>query len=245
MRFDIITIFPNFFDFFLNHSIIKRACFKKKILVNILDLRKYSHNKNNKIDDSIYGGGAGMLLSFPPFYDSLLSLKRKSKSIVVLLSPQGNLLKQKKVFYYAENFKQIIILCGNYEGVDSRVLKFVDEEISIGDYILTGGEISAIVFIDSIVRVLPGVIKKESYSQDSFHNGLLKYPQYTRPQSYKGEKVPSVLLSGNHKKIEEWRQKESLKNTLLKRPDLISKKKLDIKMQKILEEIIYNKKLKK
>ncbi|KXT29124.1 tRNA (guanine(37)-N(1))-methyltransferase [Candidatus Phytoplasma oryzae] len=245
MIFDIITIFPNFFDFFLHNSIIKRAYLEKKIIVNLFDLRKYSHKKNNQIDDSPYGGGAGMLLAFPPFYDCLSNIKRTSKSRIILLSPQGNVLKQEKIIDYAENFTQLIILCGNYEGVDARILKFIDEEVSIGDYILTGGEISAMVFIDSITRILPGVIKKDSYLYDSFQNGLLKYPQYTRPQNYKGEKVPSILLSGNHQKINEWRQKESLKITFLKRPDLFKKKKINIKMKKMLADTMIQEKEKK
>ncbi|KAB8121745.1 MAG: tRNA (guanine(37)-N(1))-methyltransferase [Candidatus Phytoplasma cynodontis] len=233
MIFDIITIFPNFFNFFLDHSIIKRAYLKKKIILNILDLRKYSHNKHNQVDDTVYGGGSGMLLAFPPLYDCLLNIKREKRSRVILLSPQGIVLKQKKVIHYAEKYTQLIILCGNYEGVDARILKFVDEELSIGDYILTGGEFAAIILIDAITRVVSGVIKKESYLQDSFQGGLLKYPQYTRPQIYKGESVPSVLISGNHNKIKEWRKKESLKNTLLKRPDLLEEKnKIQIKNKK-------------
>ncbi|WCA22490.1 tRNA (guanosine(37)-N1)-methyltransferase TrmD [Candidatus Phytoplasma oryzae] len=238
MRFDIITIFPKFFDFFLNHSIMKKALLANKIQVNILDLRLYSYNKNNQVDDSVYGGGSGMLLAFPPFYDCLMNIKRKLKSRVILLSPQGNLLEQKKIINYSENFEQLIILCGNYEGIDARILKFIDEEVSIGDYVLTGGEIAAIVLIDAITRVLPGVIKEESCLKDSLQNNLLKYPQYTKPQVYQGESVPSILLSGNHNEINKWRQKESLKVTLIKRPDLLNKAEIDEQTKKILKEIL-------
>jgi tRNA (guanine37-N1)-methyltransferase len=237
MKFDIITIFPNFFDFFLNNSIIKKAYQKKKIIVDIFDLRKYSQKKHNQIDDIPFSGGVGMLLTFPPFYECLKQIKKDIKSRVILFSPQGKILNQKIVFRYAQKFSQLIFLCGNYEGIDARILDYVDEELSLGDYILTGGEIAAIVVIDAITRVLPGVINPESCLKDSFQNDLLKYPEYTRPQEYKGHKVPDILLSGNHQKIEEWKIKESLRSTFLKRPDLIKIEKLNTKMKKLLEEI--------
>ncbi|TVY12117.1 tRNA (guanosine(37)-N1)-methyltransferase TrmD [Candidatus Phytoplasma pini] len=237
MKFDIITIFPSFFSNFINHSIIKKAQLKKKITIEIHDLRKYAQNKHNKIDDKPYGGDYGMLLAFPPMYECLKKIKVNNKSRIILLSPQGNILKQEKAFAYVQKFSHFIILCGNYEGIDNRILKYVHEEISIGDYILTGGEISAIVFIDVLVRIVPGVIKQESYLKDSLQNNLLKYPQYTKPQNYKKHKIPEILLSGNHQKILEWRKKESLKNTFLKRPDLFKKLKLDEKNKKILKQI--------
>ncbi|MDO7983458.1 MAG: tRNA (guanosine(37)-N1)-methyltransferase TrmD [Pigeon pea little leaf phytoplasma] len=239
MQIDIITIFPNFFDYFLNHSILKRAKEKNKVIMNIHDLRFYSHNKHFKIDDKPYSGDAGMLLSFPPLYDCLEKIKSniKNKSKVILLSPQGNVLTQYKANQYVNDFEQLVIICGNYEGVDARILNFIDEELSIGDYVLTGGEIASLVFIDVIIRLIPGVIHKNSYLSDSHQKGLLKYPQYTRPFEYKNYKVPSILLSGDHQKIYKWRLKESLKSTFKKRPDLLEKINLDGLNQKILKEI--------
>ncbi|MDO8030025.1 tRNA (guanosine(37)-N1)-methyltransferase TrmD ['Planchonia careya' phytoplasma] len=239
MQIDFITIFPNFFDYFLDHSIIKRAQEKNKVIVKIHDLRKYSHNKHFKIDDKPYSGDAGMLLSFPPLYDCLAKIKKniRIKNKIILLSPQGNLLTQSKVNQYVNHFEQLVIICGNYEGVDARILNFIDEEVSIGDYVLTGGEIASLVFIDVLIRLIPGVINEVSYLSDSHQKGLLKYPQYTRPFEYKNYKVPSVLLSGDHKKIYKWRLKESLKNTFKKRPDLLKNIDLDQSYQTILEEL--------
>ncbi|MEZ0180020.1 tRNA (guanosine(37)-N1)-methyltransferase TrmD ['Camptotheca acuminata' phytoplasma] len=242
MKFDIITIFPNFFDNFLNNSILKRAREKNKIEVHIHDLREYSQNKHHQVDDTPYGGDVGMLLAFPPFYDCLKNIKKTSKTRVIFLSPQGNLLHQKKVVQYVENYSHLIILCGNYEGVDDRILEYIDEEISIGDYILTGGEFSAMILINVVARVVPGVIKKESYLQDSLQNGLLKYSQYTKPQEYQNHKVPEVLLSGDHQKIIKWRKESSLRNTLIKRPELLSKITLDTEAKEILTKIKKEKK---
>ncbi|PQP79545.1 tRNA (guanosine(37)-N1)-methyltransferase TrmD [Candidatus Phytoplasma phoenicium] len=237
MKFDIITIFPNFFESFLNNSIVKRAQVKKKITIKIHDLRIYSQNKNQKIDDVPYGGDNGMLLAFPPFYECLKNIPKETKSKVVLLSPQGNLLQQSKVFNYANEYTHLIILCGHYEGIDARILNYVDEEVSIGDYILTGGEVASTILIDAITRVIPGVIKKESYLKDSLQQNLLKYPQYTRPRIYKNHSVPDILLTGHHQKISQWRKKESLKNTFLKRPEFLKKIVLDEKTLNLLEEI--------
>lgn len=222
MIIEIITIFPLFFKSFCDNSIIKRALEKNKVQIKIHDLRKYSVNKHHQVDDCIYGGGAGMLLSFPPFFDCLQKIK-SPKSKVILLSPQGIIFNQSQATDFALKESHLIILCGNYEGIDARILKYVDQEISIGDYVLTGGEIAATVVVDAIVRLLPGVINQESYLSDSHQQGLLKFPQYTRPQSYQNQEVPSVLLSGNHEKIRIWREKESLRITLQKRPDLLKK----------------------
>ncbi|WP_341266342.1 tRNA (guanosine(37)-N1)-methyltransferase TrmD [Candidatus Phytoplasma fraxini] len=237
MIFDIITIFPNFFDNLSNHSIIKRAKDKNKIQINIHNLREYSQNKHHQIDDTPYGGDNGMLLSFPPFYECLQNINKKEKTKIILLSPQGKLFNQQKAIQYSQDHDHLIILCGNYEGVDERILKYVDEEISIGDYVLTGGEFGAIILLNVLIRILPGVIKKESYLQDSHHNILLKYPQYTKPKEYQNHKVPEILLSGNHFEIAKWRKKESLRSTFLKRPDLLNKLNLDIEMQQLLREI--------
>ncbi|CAM11882.1 tRNA (Guanine-N(1)-)-methyltransferase [Candidatus Phytoplasma australiense] len=236
MIIEIVTIFPLFFKSFCDNSIIKRALNQQKVQIKIHDLRKYSVNKHQQVDDCVYGGGVGMLLSFPPFFDCLQEIKTP-QSKVILLSPQGKIFDQVQANNYASNTPHLIILCGNYEGVDARILKYVDQEISIGDYVLTGGEIAATVVVDAIVRLIPGVIKHESAFSDSHQQGLLKFPQYTRPQIYQNQEVPSVLLSGNHAQIENWRQKESLKITLQKRPDLLINKKLSSKEKVILEEI--------
>ncbi|AYJ01418.1 tRNA (guanosine(37)-N1)-methyltransferase TrmD [Candidatus Phytoplasma ziziphi] len=237
MQFDIITIFPNFFDNLFNNSIMKRAQEKNKVQINIYDLRKYSQNKHHQVDDTPYGGDDGMLLSFPPFYECLQKIKRTNRTKVILLSPQGNLLNQYKAIKYSKDYSHLIILCGNYEGIDERILNYVDEEVSIGDYILTGGEFGAIILMNVLIRLLPGVIKQESYLRDSHQTGLLKYPQYTKPRNYKEHKVPEILLSGNHSKIDKWRQKESLRNTFFKRPDLLEKINLDLESKKLLIEI--------
>jgi tRNA (guanine37-N1)-methyltransferase len=236
MILDIVTIFPEFFDNLLNTSIIKRAILQKLVEINIHNLRDYSHNKHRKIDDTPYGGGVGMLMQFPPFYDVIHHLK-KEKTKVILLSPQGKPFNQKIATEVAKNETHLILLCGHYEGVDARVLSLIDEEISIGDYILTGGEIPAMVIIDAITRLIPGVIMEDSVNDDSLQKGWLKYPQYTKPEIYKGHRVPEVLISGNHQKIESWRMYESIYQTYIKRPDLIKKIELSDEEKVILESI--------
>ncbi|NLK12905.1 MAG: tRNA (guanosine(37)-N1)-methyltransferase TrmD [Candidatus Phytoplasma sp.] len=236
MIIDIITIFPNFFDRFLETSIIKRAIEKGKIEIRIHDLREYSLNKHKQIDDTPYGGGAGMLMTFPPFYECLEKIKT-DKSKVIFLSPQGEVFNQTMATNYAFNEEHLIILCGHYEGVDARILEYVDYEVSIGDYVLTGGELAAMIISDAVTRLLPGVINPESYLEDSHQNGLLKYPQYTKPENYKEHKVPSILLSGHHENIRKWRQEESLKTTFIKRPDMLEKKNLTTEEEKILKKI--------
>lgn len=239
MIIDIVTIFPEFFDNLLNTSIIKRAIHQKLVTINLHQLRDYSHNKHRKIDDTPYGGGAGMLMQFPPFYDVISKLKTPSTK-VILLSPQGMVFNQEKAIEIAEKESHIIMLCGHYEGVDARVLALVDEEISVGDYVLTGGEIPAMILVDSITRLIKGVILEDSVNDDSLQNGWLKYPQYTKPESYKGYQVPEVLISGNHQKIDAWRRYESIKQTYQKRPDLISKMQLSDDEKKILFTIKNN-----
>jgi tRNA (guanine37-N1)-methyltransferase len=236
MILDIVTIFPEFFDTLLNTSIIKRAIDQKYVEIHIHNLRDYSHNKHRKIDDTPYGGGVGMLMQFPPFYDVITQLK-KAHSKVILLSPQGKLFNQKTVTELATKETHIILLCGHYEGVDARVLSLVDAEISIGDYILTGGEIPAMILIDAITRLIPGVIMEDSVNDDSLQKGWLKYPQYTKPEVYQGYKVPEVLVSGNHQKIDAWRTYESIYQTYKKRPDLIENIHLTEEEVKILESI--------
>jgi tRNA (guanine37-N1)-methyltransferase len=239
MIIDIVTIFTEFFDNFLNTSIIKRAIEQNLIKINIHQLRDYSHNKHKKVDDTPYGGGVGMLMQFPPFYDVIHHLK-KEDSKVIMLSPQGIVFNQEQAIKLSK-FNHLILLCGHYEGIDYRVEKLIDYEISIGDYILTGGEIPAMILADSIVRLVDGVIHMDSKDGDSLQNGLLKYPQFTKPLTYKGHKVPDVLLSGNHQEIDKWRKTEQIRNTYLKRPDLLEKIVLSTEDQKILKEIMKNK----
>lgn len=219
MKISILTIFPEIFGNFLNTSLIKKAINSKKIDINLLNIRDYSKNKQKSVDDTPYGGGVGMLMMFPPVYDAIKDVK-KEYSKVVYLSPQGITYNQ-KIAKKLKDEKHLILLCGRYEGIDERVKDVVDYEISIGDYILMGGEIPAMVLCESITRLIPGVIKDESVNEDTFENNLLKYPEYTKPAEYMGYKVPDVLLSGNHKKINDWRKEMQLKNTIKKRKDLL------------------------
>lgn len=219
MRIKVLSLFPKMFDGILNESIIKRAIDDKKVNIDVIDLRSYSKDKHNKVDDTIYGGGAGMLIKCEPVFDAIDDLKTKNTK-VIMLSPDGVKYDQEKAYELSKE-KNIILLCGHYEGFDERISTIVDEKISIGDYVLTGGEIPAMAIIDSVTRLLPGVINEESHINDSFNNDLLDYPQYTKPQEYRGMKVPDVLLSGDHKKIDEWRKEEQIKKTKKQRPDLL------------------------
>ena len=222
MRIKVLSLFPKMFDGILNESIIKRAIDDKKVNIDVIDLRSYSKDKHNKVDDTIYGGGAGMLIKCEPVFDAIDDLKTKNTK-VIMLSPDGVKYNQEKAYELSKE-KNIILLCGHYEGFDERINTVVDEKISIGDYVLTGGEIPAMAIIDSVTRLLPGVINEESHLNDSFNNDLLDYPQYTKPQEYRGMKVPDVLLSGDHKKIDEWRREEQIKKTKKQRPDLLKEK---------------------
>lgn len=219
MRIKVLSLFPKMFDGILNESIIKRAIDDKKVNIDVIDLRSYSKDKHNKVDDTIYGGGAGMLIKCEPVFDAIDDLKTKNTK-VIMLSPDGVKYNQEKAYELSKE-KNIILLCGHYEGFDERINTVVDEKISIGDYVLTGGEIPAMAIIDSVTRLLPGVINEESHLNDSFNNDLLDYPQYTKPQEYRRMKVPDVLLSGDHKKIDEWRREEQIKKTKKQRPDLL------------------------
>ena len=221
MKFDVLTLFPEMFDT-LNQSIIGKAKEKELIDINLINIRDFSKDKHKKVDDTPYGGGAGMVIRPDVVYDAYKSIEDKDAK-VIYMSPQGKILNQKKVEDLSKQ-KHLIILCGHYEGIDQRVLdKIVDEEISIGDYVLTGGEIPAMVLIDSISRYVEGVINQESIEEESFSNGLLEYPQYTRPEVFEGEKVPEILLSGHHENIEKWRKDKSIEITKKKRPDLLKK----------------------
>ncbi|VFP83742.1 tRNA (guanosine(37)-N1)-methyltransferase TrmD [Buchnera aphidicola] len=226
IKFSIITIFPKMFDSIFQYGIINQAIKKKIININIFNLRNYSIYKRNKVDDKIYGGGSGMLIMFLPLLKAITHIKKtiKKPSLVVYLSPQGKLLHHNNIKHFIKE-KHIIFICGRYKGIDERFLKTeVDEEWSIGDYIVTGGEIPAMVFIDAITRMIPGVLNnKNSLLEESFSNNLLDYPNYTRPKKINNQTVPTVLLSGNHKKIKKWRFKKSIQNTILKKPHLLKK----------------------
>lgn len=222
MKINILTLFPNMFSGFMNESIIKRAIDEKRVTINTVNFRDYAKNKHKKVDDTPYGGGSGMVLMCQPIFDAVDSV-RTEKSKVVLLSPQGKKFSQKKAYELSKE-EHLIFICGHYEGFDERIKSICDEEISIGDYVLTGGELPAMVITDSIVRLLPGVIDEQSHLNDSFNDNLLDYPTYTKPRNYKGMQVPEVLLSGDHEKIKEWRDEKRLKITSEKRPDLLNKK---------------------
>ena len=222
MKISILSLFPHMFDGFLSESIIKRAIEDKKVEIEIIDFREYTEDPHKKVDDTPYGGGAGMVLTCQPIFDCVNAI-RTPESKVIIMTPSGVPYKQ-KMAYDLSNEKHLIIICGHYEGFDERILTLADMEISIGDYVLTGGELPAMVIADSIIRLIPGVINERSHIEDSFNdNFLLDYPTYTKPADYKGMKVPEILLSGDHKKIDEWRYQESLKKTQERRPDLLDK----------------------
>ena len=226
MIIDIITIFPEMFEGIIKTSIIKRTIEKELITINVHDFREYTLNKHKKVDDTIYGGGAGMLIQCQPVIDTLKSINGYEKAYKIITSAQGNTFNQKKARELSK-LDHLIIICGHYEGIDNRVLNYVDEEISIGDYILTGGEIPALTIIDSVIRLIPSAITDNSIEDESFEMGLLEYPQYTKPYEYDGYKVPDELVSGNHEEIRKYRKFESIKKTYFKRPDLLEKYELD------------------
>lgn len=208
------------FDGFLSESIIKRAIDKNIVNIRVINFRDYSVYNNNQVDDTPYGGGAGMVLMCDPIFRCLDEI-RDDGSYVVLLSPEGNRYNQEKAREY-KNIKKLIIICGHYEGFDERIKEEADEIVSVGDYILTGGEIGAMAIMDSVIRLVPGVINNESLDDESFNDGLLDYPVYTKPEEYRGKKVPSILLSGNHQKIKNYRHNERIRVTKERRPDLLS-----------------------
>jgi len=239
MIFDVLSLFPEMFLPVLGESIIGRAQEKKIIEVNLINIRDYSIDKHSKVDDYPYGGGTGMLMGVQPIYDAYQSIAQglNYKPYVVYMSPQGKVLDQDKI-KELKDLDHLVILCGHYEGIDERIIEeIVDEEISIGDYVLTGGELPAMVLIDSVSRTLPGVLPdEEAYMEESHFNGLLEYPQYTRPYSFLGKEVPQVLLSGHHANINKWRRQQALVRTYLKRPDLFEKLTLSEEDKKLLEE---------
>ena len=221
MKIDILTLFPNMFEKVFEDSIIKRGIDDKKIKVEIHNFRDYSKDPHHKVDDTPYGGGAGMVLTLQPLVDCIKKIK-KDDTIVILLTPSGKVYNQTIAYDLSER-KHLILICGHYEGFDERIKNYCDMEISIGDYILSGGEIPAMVLVDSIIRLLPGVIKEESHIKESFESNLLDYPTYTKPRVFEGYEVPEILLSGDHKKIDEYRKQERIRLTKENRPDLIKK----------------------
>jgi len=221
MKISILTIFTEMFTP-LDTSIIKRAKDNKKVEIEIVNIRDYSLDKHHKTDDAPFGGGAGMLMTPQPIADAITAIDKDRKATRIYMSPKGKTLNQKMVRELAESGKDLVLLCGHYEGVDQRVIDlFIDEEVSIGDYVLTGGELPAMVLSDAVCRYVDGVLSAESLVNESFSDNLLEYPQYTRPQVFMGLEVPEVLLSGDHKKVDDWRREKSLEITKKLRPDLI------------------------
>ena len=235
MKFDVLTLFPEMFVS-MEQSIIGRAMKNQLLEINLTNIRDFSQDKHKKVDDTPYGGGAGMLMKPDVVWNAWNSVKT-NKSKTIYMSPKGKTLTQKKVESLAKE-EHLIILCGHYEGIDQRVIdKIVDEEISIGDYVLTGGELPAMVLMDSVSRYVNGVLKQGSTFEESFSNDLLEYPQYTRPEEFLGEKVPEVLISGNHQNIDRWRRNKSLEETFKKRPELLEKANLTEEDKKFLRDL--------
>lgn len=242
MRIDIVSLFPEMFTGPFGHSILKRAQEAQLLHINVVNPRDFTFDKHHTVDDTPFSGGAGMVMKPEPIFravESIVESSQISNRRIILMCPGGSPLNQAKVKELAQ-YEQLIFLCGHYEGIDERVrLHLVDESISIGDYVLTGGELPAMVITDAVARMLPGVLGSSSSApQDSFYNGLLEYPQYTRPREFQGMEVPEIILSGDHAKINRWRHKQSLKNTLERRPDLLKNRELSPEDKKLLAEII-------
>ena len=244
MKFEILTLFPEMFEVF-NYSIIARAREKGLIEINTMNIRDFTTNKHKKVDDYPYGGGAGMVMQAEPIYNTVEYVEKKYgyKPFTILLTPRGKKYNQEEAKKLS-NIKHIMLICGHYEGLDERIMPLIDQEYSIGDFVLTGGEIASMVIVDTVSRLIPGVLSTNvSYEDESYFNNLLEYPQYTRPEEFKGMRVPEVLLSGHHKNIERWRRYQSLKITYLRRPDLLERSKLskdDIKMLNQIKDELKN-----
>ena len=223
MKISILTLFTDMFEVF-NHSIVNKAKNNNIVEINLINIRDFSNNKHNKVDDYPFGGGAGMLMSVEPVYNAIMHTKKSELDRVIYLGPRGNVFNQSKAQELSKH-EHLIFLCGHYEGIDERCYNFIDEEISLGDFILTGGEMAAIPIVDSIIRLLPSVINQESLKNESFTGDLMDFPQYTKPRSFMGMDVPDVLLSGDHGKIDKWRQEESFKITRKFKPYLLKNKK--------------------
>ena len=238
MRFDVLTIFPEVFHPYLECGVLGKAVERGLIQIKIVNIRDFASGKHKNTDDRPYGGGEGMVMKPEPIYNALESIDREENSLVVLLSPQGERFDQEMAWELSK-YDQLILICGRYEGVDERVrILCAEKEISIGDYILTGGELAALVVIDAVSRLIPGVLGGQfSNVEESFSNGLLEYPQYTRPRVFKGLEVPEVLISGNHEQIKKWRRREAIKRTLERRPDLLKKARLSEEDLSFIEEL--------
>ncbi|MGM0097107.1 tRNA (guanine-N(1)-)-methyltransferase [Enterococcus sp. DIV1083b] len=240
MRIDVLTLFPRMFEGPLGESIIGKAREKGLLEINVSNFRDYSDNKHQTVDDYPYGGGAGMLLKVQPVYDNIKAIKEatpETKKRVILLDPAGKPFDQKMAEEFSTE-EHLVFICGHYEGYDERIRSLVTDEVSLGDYVLTGGELGAMVMIDATVRLLPEVLGNQTSAQtDSHSTGLLEHPQYTRPAEFKGMRVPEVLMNGNHKLIEQWQLKESLRRTYQRRPDMLETYPLTAEMQKLLKEI--------
>ncbi len=239
MKCDVLTLFPDILNAYLNESILKRAREKKLLDVKLHNIRDFTLDPHRKVDDYPYGGGAGMVLTPEPVFRAVDSLKEDGEPRkIVLLSPQGRPFSQSMAEAYSKEDQRFVFICGRYEGIDERVRTLVDEEVSIGDYVMTGGELAALVIIDAVTRLVPGVLGDDSSSEDeSFSWGLLDYPHYTRPREFRGLNVPPVLVSGNHKDIWTWRRKQALKKTLKVRPDIIEQAELSDLDKKLIDEI--------
>ena len=236
MRIDILTLFPEMFEGVFSSSIIKRAIEKDIVQINVIDYRKYSLDKHHKVDDTIYGGGAGMLISVEPVARCLKDIDGYENALKLITSPTGKVFNQEKAKELSK-LDHIIIVCGHYEGIDARIANYIDEEISIGDYILTGGEVASMAIVDSIVRLLPGAITLESTIDESFSDSMLEYDQYTKPASYDGYDVPFVLTNGNHEEIRKWKRYNALEKTYRLRPDLIDEDNLSKEDLALLKQI--------
>jgi tRNA (guanine37-N1)-methyltransferase len=239
MKCDVLTLFPDILTAYLNESILKRASENKLLDVNLVNIRDFTSDVHRTVDDYPFGGGAGMVFKPEPIFRAMDHLNEDDEARkVILLSPQGVPFKQKKAESYSRETKRLTFICGRYEGIDDRVKNLVDEEVSIGDYVMTGGELAALVIIDAVTRLVPGAVGDEkSIEDESFSSGLLEYPQYTRPREFRGMKVPDVLLSGNHKEIRQWRRKQALRTTMKVRPDMLGRMDLDESDKKMIEEI--------
>ncbi|NOX20324.1 MAG: tRNA (guanosine(37)-N1)-methyltransferase TrmD [Nitrospirae bacterium] len=239
MRFDVLTIFPEIINAYISVSIMKRAIDRGLVDVHVHNIRDYTTDKHRQVDDYPYGGGSGMVFKAEPIFRAVESIEADGiKRLKLLTSPGGRVFTQDVAREYAKSHRAILIICGRYEGVDERVKSIIDEEISIGDYVLTGGELASLVIIDAVSRLIPGVLGDEaSTEEESFSDGLLEYPQYTRPREFRGMRVPEVLLSGNHQMVRRWRRKEALRRTLKQRPDLIEKIELTEEDRRLIKEI--------
>ena len=239
MKCDVLTLFPDILTAYLNESILKRARENKLLDVRLVNIRDFTSDVHRTVDDYPFGGGAGMVFKPEPIFRAMDHLNEDGESRkVILLSPQGSTFNQKKAESFSRETRRLTFICGRYEGIDERVKNLVDEEVSIGDYIMTGGELAALVIIDAVTRLIPGAVGDEqSVVDESFSSGLLEYPQYTRPREFRGMNVPDVLLTGNHEEIRQWRRKQSLRTTMKVRPDMLDQMDLDESDKKMIDDI--------